>query len=140
MRDIPAPPLFTKVRGFSGAIDRWQIIDFAPPSTIVIDARAVPTGTNDLDQGMRWMVVNTITPQTESSSRYFYSVTRCFSTDDASLDKVIGDQIYATFEEDKEVIEVQQHLIPRARLCVPCHLAKITVKRPFATKSSRYIR
>jgi phenylpropionate dioxygenase-like ring-hydroxylating dioxygenase large terminal subunit len=111
MRDIPAPPLFTKVRGFSGMIDRWQIIDFAPPSTVVIDARAVPTGTNDIDQGMRWMVVNAITPQTERSSRYFYSVTRCFATDDASLDKVIGDQIYATFEEDKEVIEVQQHLI-----------------------------
>ena len=38
------------------------------------------------------------------------------------------------------LLEEQQHLIPSARLCVPCHLAKIPVKRPFATNSSRYIR
>lgn len=111
MRDIPAPPLFVKVRGFKDNIDRWQIITFEPPSNIVIDARALPTGTNDIDNGLRWQVVNSITPETESSCNYFWTVTRCFELDDQEIDKLIEDQIYATFMEDKEVLEIQQHLI-----------------------------
>ena len=111
MRDIPAPPLFEKVRGLNANIDRWQIIKFEPPSNIVIDARAVPTGTNDLDHGLRWQVVNSITPETDRSCRYFWTVTRCFELEDGQIDTLIFDQIQATFDEDKDVIETQQQLI-----------------------------
>jgi len=111
MRDIPAPPLFEQVRGFTENIDRWQIIRFDPPSNIVIDARAVRTGTNDIDQGLRWHVINSITPESESSSRYFWSVSRCFELENAEIDALLERQIIATFEEDKAVLEVQQHLI-----------------------------
>ena len=111
MRDIPAPPLFEKVRGFKDNIDRWQIIDFLPPSNIVIDARAVPAGTNDLDRGLRWHVINSITPENESSCNYFWSVSRCFELENETIDTLIEDQIIATFMEDKGVLETQQHMI-----------------------------
>jgi hypothetical protein len=29
--DAPAPPTFVKAAGFTGNVDRWQIINFAPP-------------------------------------------------------------------------------------------------------------
>ena len=111
MRDVPAPPLFKQVRGFTENIDRWQIIKFEPPSNIVIDARAVRTGTNDVEQGLRWHVINSITPESASSSRYFWSVSRCFALEDQEIDELLERQIIATFMEDKEVLEVQQHLI-----------------------------
>lgn len=111
MRDVPAPPLFEQVRGFTDNIDRWQIIRFDPPSNIVIDARAVRTGTNDIDQGLRWHVINSITPETESRSRYFWSVSRSFELENAEIDELLERQIIATFEEDKAVLEVQQQMI-----------------------------
>lgn len=111
MRDVPAPPLFKKVRGFTDNIDRWQIIKFEPPSNIVIDARAVRTGTNDIDQGLRWHVINSITPENASSSRYFWSVSRCFELDDEGIDELLEKQIIATFMEDKDVLETQHQLI-----------------------------
>jgi phenylpropionate dioxygenase-like ring-hydroxylating dioxygenase large terminal subunit len=111
MRDCAAPPLFRKVRGFTGNIDRWQIIRFEPPCHVVIDARGVPAGTNDLDRGLRWYVTNSITPETESSAHYFWTITRCFAQDDDAISTVIHDQIVATFLEDKDVIETQQQRI-----------------------------
>lgn len=111
MRDVPAPPLFERVRGFKENIDRWQIIRFDPPSNIVIDARAVRTGTNDIDQGLRWHVINSITPETESRSRYFWSISRSFELENEEIDTLLTRQIIATFEEDKAVLEVQQQMI-----------------------------
>lgn len=111
MRDVPAPPLFEQVRGFKENIDRWQIIRFDPPSNIVIDARAVRTGTNDIDQGLRWHVINSITPENGASSRYFWSISRSFELENEQIDELLKRQIIATFEEDKAVLEKQHHLI-----------------------------
>jgi phenylpropionate dioxygenase-like ring-hydroxylating dioxygenase large terminal subunit len=38
--DQPAPPTFVKVGGFTGNVDRWQIIDFAPPAFLRLDVGA----------------------------------------------------------------------------------------------------
>ena len=43
--DQPAPPAFVKIGGFTGNVDRWQIIDFTPPAFIRLDVGATPTGT-----------------------------------------------------------------------------------------------
>src|SRR4029078_8070633 len=47
--DQPAPPSFVKIGGFKGNVDRWQIIDFQPPSYIRLDVGATPTGTRAPD-------------------------------------------------------------------------------------------
>jgi vanillate O-demethylase monooxygenase subunit len=111
MRDCAAPPLFKTVRGFTGNIDRFQFIRFEPPCHVVIDARGVPAGTNDLDRGIRWYVTNSITPETATTSHYFWSVTRCFAQDDEAISELLHDQIVKTFLEDKDVIEIQQDRI-----------------------------
>lgn len=115
MRDCPAPPLFEKVRGFAGNIDRWQLIRFEPPANIWIDARGLPAGTNDADNGLRWFVLNSITPETESSCHYFWAISRCFAQGDAQISSLIHDQIYTTFMEDKDVLETQQRMIETER-------------------------
>jgi len=71
----------------------------------------VRTGTNDIDQGLRWHVINSITPETESRSRYFWSISRSFELENEEIDALLTRQIIATFEEDKAVLEVQQHMI-----------------------------
>ena len=43
--DAPAPPTYVKAGGFDKNVDRWQIINFTPPSSIRLDVGACDTGT-----------------------------------------------------------------------------------------------
>src|SRR5260370_30922269 len=74
--DQPAPPTFVKVGGFTSNVDRWQIIDFVPPAFLRLDVGATPTGTG-APQGRRvggitMRNLNAITPETETTSHYFW--------------------------------------------------------------------
>jgi phenylpropionate dioxygenase-like ring-hydroxylating dioxygenase large terminal subunit len=111
MRGTPPPPLFRRVLGRDDPIDRYQIIRFQMPCHISIDARGLPVGTDDVAAGLRWFSINSITPIDERSSRYFWTITRCFSLEDVALTKLIHDQIQATFLEDVDVLEAQQRMI-----------------------------
>src|SRR5690606_28972968 len=84
MPECPAPPLFQKVRGLT-TIDRWQHITFEPPGNIRIDAGGVPSDSKDMAKALRWWVLNTLTPETETSTHYFWSVSRAFSHGDDAL-------------------------------------------------------
>lgn len=111
MAGCAAPPLFQRVCGFTTPIDRTQIIDYTPPSYIVIDARAVPAGggaANDSSPSLEWQVLNAITPETETTCFYFWSVSRHFAQDDVAITEIIHNQIIQTFGEDQLVIEAQQ--------------------------------
>ena len=72
--DAPAPPTFVKAGGFTANVDRWQIINFAPPAYLRLDVGATPTATG-APQGQRvggigmWNL-NAITPETEATSHY----------------------------------------------------------------------
>jgi vanillate O-demethylase monooxygenase subunit len=117
MENCPAPPLFQRVCGFATNIDRTQIIEFAPPSFVVIDARAVPTGSasrnggNGASAGLEWRVLNAITPESESTSHYFWAISRHFAQDDADVSWIVQEQIEKTFREDQVVIEAQQRAL-----------------------------
>src|SRR5262249_2566377 len=74
--DQPPPPTFVKVGGFSGNVDRWQIIDFMPPAFLRLDVGATPTGTGAPEGrrvgGISMRNLNAITPETETTSHYFW--------------------------------------------------------------------
>lgn len=115
MRDTPPPPLFAKVRGTNDNIDRWQVIRYQVPANISIDARAYPAGNEDLGAAMRWFSINSITPVDERTSRYYWTITRCFAQDDTELTELIHKSIHATFMEDVAVLEAQQVRIEKDR-------------------------
>ena len=68
--DQPAPPTFVKIGGFTGNVDRWQIIDYMPPSYIRLDVGATPTGTGAPEGrrvgGIQMRNLNAMTPETET--------------------------------------------------------------------------
>ena len=74
--DQPAPPTFVKVGNFTGNVDRWQIIDFTPPAFLRLDVGATPTGTGAPEGrrvgGIGMRNLNAITPETETTSHYFW--------------------------------------------------------------------
>ena len=74
--DAPAPPTFVKAGKFTANVDRWQIINFTPPAFLRLDVGATPTGTGAPEGqrvgGIGMWNLNAITPETETTSHYFW--------------------------------------------------------------------
>lgn len=110
MRDSPPPPLFAKVRGYTGNIDRHQYVHFTPPSFVNIDVRAFPTGTEDMAHGLIWRVLNALTPETDRSTHYFWNLPRRFAPEQEITD-LLHKAVVATFEEDRDILTAQQQML-----------------------------
>jgi phenylpropionate dioxygenase-like ring-hydroxylating dioxygenase large terminal subunit len=119
--NAPAPPTFVKAGGFTTPVDRWQIIDFAPPAHLRLDVGATPTDTG-APQGRRvggitMRNLNAITPETETTSHYFWGQAHDWDVGNRALTDMLLDQITTAFLEDVAVFEAQQRnmtLLPNA--------------------------
>lgn len=104
-----APSKFYKaVGGFDGNVDRWHRIRFHPPAAIIIDAGAVPAGTNDPSRGIDTRIISYLTPETHESVFQFWAFARDFALDDTEMTGFIKSQIEVTFNEDKVILDGQQ--------------------------------
>lgn len=120
MVGIPPPPfmlmqLRRKTPGFTGLVDRWQIIRFTAPSTIVIDVGVAPTGAGapegDRSQGINGMVMNTITPTGDGTCQYHWAYGRSFLTRDQGLTTTLINGITRVFGQDTAMLNAQQKAI-----------------------------
>lgn len=112
MRDVDAPPFWADQLRKPGKVDRWQIIDFEPPCTVTIDVGVAPAGTGapegDRSQGVNGYVLNTITPETETSSHYFWSFCRNYRIAEQSITQTLREGVTRVFGEDEAILEAQQ--------------------------------
>ncbi len=110
--DAPAPPTFVRAGKFNSNVDRWQIINFSPPAYLRLDVGATPTGTG-APQGHRvggigmWNL-NAITPETETTSHYFWGQAHDWDVNNPKTTDMIVEQIRTAFLEDVAVFEAQQ--------------------------------
>jgi phenylpropionate dioxygenase-like ring-hydroxylating dioxygenase large terminal subunit len=115
MLDIDAPPFWRALLGKPGNVDRWQIIRFAAPCTVVIDVGVCPAGTGapqgDRSRGVNGMVLNTITPATEKSCHYFWNFVRNFKLADQRLTNLLRDGSANIFHQDEILLTQQQRAI-----------------------------
>lgn len=109
MPDSQPPPTYRAAKNFTGTIDRWQEIEFQPV-LIRINTGACDAGTGAYegyrDHGFSMIGFHGITPETETTTHYFWSI----ATD--AVTKGVPEQIFEqtadTFREDQEVLELQQ--------------------------------
>jgi len=117
--DQEPPPTFQKVGGFTGNVDRWQIIDFAPPAFLRLDVGATPTGTGAPEGhrvgGINMRNLNAITPETETTSHYFWGQAHDFEPHNAEMTETIFQQIQTAFLEDVAVFSAQQRNLDRIK-------------------------
>ena len=115
MLDIDAPPFWRTQLGKPGNVDRWQIIRFEAPCTIVLDVGVALAGTGatrgDRSQGVTVRVLNTITPESDTSCMYFWSLVRNYRLNDQSLTKRQREANAGIFQEDLAILEAQQKAI-----------------------------
>jgi vanillate O-demethylase monooxygenase subunit len=113
--DQPAPPAFVRIGGFTGNVDRWQIIDYTPPSFIRLDVGATPTGTGAPQGrrvgGIQMRNLNAMTPETESTTHYFWGQAHDFEPRNIEMTEKVFAQIKTAFLEDVAVFSAQQRLI-----------------------------
>ena len=115
MLDIDAPPFWRGQLGKPGNVDRWQIIHFEPPSTIAIDVGVALAGTGapegDRSQGVNGFVLNTMTPESDTSCHYFWAFVRNFDIRNQARTTQIREGVSGIFSEDEVVLEAQQRAI-----------------------------
>ena len=119
--DAPAPPTFVKAGGFTANVDRWQIIDFVPPAFLRLDVGCTPTGAGAPEgrrvNGINMRNLNAVTPETESTSHYFWGQAHDWDVHNPATTDMLVEQIRTAFLEDVAVFEAQQRnmsLMPNA--------------------------
>ena len=115
MPDIAAPPFWSGALGSEGQVDRWQICRFMLPSSVMIDVGVAPVGAgasiDSHDQGVRGMVIDFMTPESETTHHYFWGMARNFQIEDSGFTARFRNQQGGVFLQDKEVLEAQQKSI-----------------------------
>jgi len=110
----PAAPFFAKIGGFKGNVDRWQIYSLTLPALAMVDSGCRPcegttsTTASAEDGSVRINSYNFITPETETSSFYFYFQLRNFAPLDLDMTVLMNEQFSHAFHEDKVVLEAIQ--------------------------------
>ncbi len=118
MPNIDAPPFFAMVLDHQGQINRWQTAISLAPSICMTDFGVYPIGTS-ADDAYRSHVCHLLTPETEKTTHYFWSVARNRRLLDNDLTLAVCRAIEQTFDEDAEVLQIQQAQLERVGGPVP---------------------
>lgn len=110
MPGCSAPPLYQKLRGYSGPINRSHRIEWRPPANVVIHSKSEPVGSNDPRQALRYVVLNAITPATDTATHHFWGVPRDFAPA-PEMTEIMQKGSERAFGEDVGVLENQQAMV-----------------------------
>ncbi|KUM44462.1 aromatic ring-hydroxylating dioxygenase subunit alpha [Pseudomonas sp. EpS/L25] len=122
MENISAPPFWRMALRGNGLaddvpVDRWQICRFTPPSHVMIEVGVAHAGHGGYHAPAAVkaasVVVDFITPETETSIWYFWGMARNFKPEDAELTASIREGQGRIFSEDLEMLERQQQNLLR---------------------------
>jgi vanillate O-demethylase monooxygenase subunit len=117
MDKVMAPPFWrANLRGNGlpddQPVDRWQVCHFYPPSHVMIEVGVALAGHGGYHAEPKYkassIVVDFITPETETSIWYFWGMARNFNVKDTNLTAQIRDGQGKVFAEDTEILEQQQ--------------------------------
>jgi phenylpropionate dioxygenase-like ring-hydroxylating dioxygenase large terminal subunit len=116
MRNVAPPPSYVKANVVkSETIDRWQIIHFMPPAFCRLYVGAMTPGMTHEEalaaQKMEWLNLNAMTPETETTTHYFWGIVHNHDLDDPNMTEMIFKEIETAFLEDHDVFEEQQKAI-----------------------------
>jgi vanillate monooxygenase len=117
MENVMAPPFWrANLKGNNLAddvpVDRWQVCRFTPPSHVMIEVGVAHAGKGgydaDRNHKVHAIVVDFLTPESETSMWYFWGMARNFNPKDEALTAQIRDGQAKVFSEDLAILEAQQ--------------------------------
>lgn len=114
VRNTEAPAYSASLASFdpSTPVDRWMNYEFLVPSILLMDTGMVPNGmdTSDRDpsRAVAFRGYQALTPETESSTHYFFAHAHNCHIDDPRVTEGVHANIITAFEEDRVMITAQQ--------------------------------
>jgi vanillate O-demethylase monooxygenase subunit len=104
------PPTYSAAWPFQGKIDRWQDVEFQV-SHLLIWTGAMDAGSGDYEDpdraGFHMRGFHGVTPETDTSSHYFWTIATNPHPDKKDVTQLVVDQTAMTFEEDRVIIDAQ---------------------------------
>jgi vanillate O-demethylase monooxygenase subunit len=110
VRNVPAPPLHLLLRDLQGVrVDRWFIYDFILPGTLLMESgsRPVDDAPEDERRSVRLHSCQSVTPETASTTHYFFQQSHRAEVGNESVTRAVFDQLLVAFEEDRRMITAQ---------------------------------
>jgi phenylpropionate dioxygenase-like ring-hydroxylating dioxygenase large terminal subunit len=112
-RNLP-PPMRWRMEGIDHNIDQTKIMTYTPPANVVIsittnEAGRKPGAPARVNQ--TFVVLDSMTPETETSCHYFFGSSRNYAIDNAEMTKLVEQQTLLAFDQDKEMLEAEQRII-----------------------------
>ncbi|CAB3809455.1 aromatic ring-hydroxylating dioxygenase subunit alpha [Paraburkholderia caffeinilytica] len=96
-------------------VDRWMYYDFLAPGVLLMDSGMMPAGTGGnvehRESALAFRGCQALTPETETSTHYFFAHPHNFLIDRPEVTKEIHAGIVHAFEEDRQMITSQQQNI-----------------------------
>jgi len=116
--DVPPPPFHLRLRpGLAGSrVDRWFIYDFLLPGTLLMHSGGKPVGSapDDLHDAITLHSCQTLTPETETSTHYFFQQSHPAGMGDEALTRTLYDALIGAFNEDRDMISAQAAMLARS--------------------------
>lgn len=118
-------------------VDSWTSVLWHPNGVMILRAGATPTGM-PWESGLDSWNAHIMTPETATTTHYFYCNCRQYRTDDAAFNAAMAAGLRAAFEhEDKPMIEAQQRRLGQRELfdvkpaLLPIDTASVRARRLF---------
>lgn len=113
IHDVQAPPYYRTLRDFDGNVDRWFIYDFVLPGTLLMHSggRPVEDAPDDMRRAVRLHSCQTVTPETDRTTHYFFQQSRRTADGDRSMTEALYKSLLTAFEEDRAMITAQSAAI-----------------------------
>jgi vanillate O-demethylase monooxygenase subunit len=88
--------------------DKWIEVKWSPPAMLVLRTATTPAGVPSQD-GDITATIHSLTPETATTTHYFFNNVRRFLVDDAAFHEALRANIHRAFaDEDKPMLEQQQ--------------------------------
>jgi vanillate O-demethylase monooxygenase subunit len=108
------PPLRWRLEGINHNIDQVKVMTYTPPANVVIDILTTDSTIKPGDKPLlsqRLIVLDSMTPETETSCHYFFGNCRDYKTASAEMTNMLHEQTVIAFNEDKAILEAEQRIV-----------------------------
>ena len=128
--NVPPAPLFQKA-GLSGNIDRGQNAEFWAPGLCLTLASATPRQPGQ--PTFRWSVIHCVTPETATTTHYFWAVARDYMLDDDGVSDAWRRGADAVFDQDVDALNAQEKRVA----ALPANHIELSIPGDAAALASR---
>ncbi|MBV8156328.1 MAG: aromatic ring-hydroxylating dioxygenase subunit alpha [Comamonas sp.] len=112
VNDSEPVPLVRAMGNFAGPVDRWQYYYLYLPSVSCVDFGSIAAGREhserEMDAGLRSFSYNFLTPETETTTHYFWLHLRNYHVDSAEASAQVARLMTDTFLEDAAILALVQ--------------------------------